>query len=175
MENQRVRLTKVMLKNSLIALMKEKTIYKVSIKELCELAGINRSTFYKHYQTEFDLLKDIENEYLETIREYLELSSIEDTLQNLLEYVADNIEVFKLLADDTPGSSFFERLLAMSFEKMTQNEEFIHLRREEEQEYLNKFILFGALSVVKAWIAKEPRETPSQINKVLIDLFTRFY
>ena len=54
-DNQRVRLTKRLLQDSLIELMKTKTIYKISIKEICELAEVNRSTFYKQrsYQNYF--------------------------------------------------------------------------------------------------------------------------
>ena len=44
-ENQRVMLTKQLLKESLIYLMKKKEIQKVSVSELCHNAGINRVTF----------------------------------------------------------------------------------------------------------------------------------
>ena len=48
--NQRILLTKTMLKNSLLELLQTETIQKVSIKQICQNAQINRSTFYKYYQ-----------------------------------------------------------------------------------------------------------------------------
>ena len=49
MENQRVYLSKKLLENALISLLKQKSLYKISIRELCEVASINRSTFYKYF------------------------------------------------------------------------------------------------------------------------------
>ena len=62
MENQRIRLSKTMLKNALIELLKTKNIEKISIYELCGQAQINRTTFYKYYGSQYDLLADIEND-----------------------------------------------------------------------------------------------------------------
>ena len=56
MENQRVYLSKKLLENALISLLKQKSLYKISIRELCEVASINRSTFYKYFSSQFDLL-----------------------------------------------------------------------------------------------------------------------
>ena len=52
-EDQRVMLTKRLLKDSLVSLLKEKTIFKITIRELCDTAGINRSTFYKYYDSQY--------------------------------------------------------------------------------------------------------------------------
>ena len=64
MENQRVRLSKMLLKNALIKLLKEKPLEKITIYELCAEAQLNRVTFYKYYGSQYDLLTDIENDCL---------------------------------------------------------------------------------------------------------------
>ena len=46
----RVRYTVHMIQNIFLELLKEKPIAKITVKEICERAEINRSTFYKHYQ-----------------------------------------------------------------------------------------------------------------------------
>ena len=60
-ENQRIALTKRLLKESLMQLMSEKNLSKITVSELCETAGINRSTFYNHYGCPADVLIEIEN------------------------------------------------------------------------------------------------------------------
>lgn len=55
----RVRYTKLVLKNALLKLMQTKPINKITVKEVCELAGLNRATFYAHYGNCFDLLESI--------------------------------------------------------------------------------------------------------------------
>lgn len=174
-QNQRIRLTKMLLKNSLIELMKQKNIYKISIKEICENAGVNRSTFYKHYDTEFDLLNDIEMQYLNTIDEYLSLAEREAMLQKLLEYVVENIDVFELFLQDTPGNDFFERLIKICFAKMAYEENLVNFGKDMSAEYLYHFIVYGALSVVKVWIEKQPRETPTEMNRILLRIIKNFF
>ena len=44
-ENQRITLTKRLLKESLVRLMEAKSLQKISVSELCKDAGINRATF----------------------------------------------------------------------------------------------------------------------------------
>ena len=61
--DRRVLYTKMFLKESLLELMKEKPIDKITPTELCRHAGINRNTFYKHYYTTRDLLQEIEEEF----------------------------------------------------------------------------------------------------------------
>lgn len=55
--DRRKRYTRKVLKESLISLLKDKPISSVTVKEICELADINRSTFYTHYNDQFDLLE----------------------------------------------------------------------------------------------------------------------
>ena len=66
-ENQRVKLTKRLLREALISLMEEKQIQQISVRELCEKAEINRSTFYKHYGAPENILQEIQQELITSI------------------------------------------------------------------------------------------------------------
>ena len=67
-EDQRVRLSRQLLRSALIVLLKEKNINKISVREICDAAEINRTTFYKHYGNPYDLLEDIENSLCAVLR-----------------------------------------------------------------------------------------------------------
>ena len=41
-----------------LALMAKKDFEYITVKEICEVAGVNRSTFYLHYETMSDLLSE---------------------------------------------------------------------------------------------------------------------
>ena len=64
-EDRRIAMTKRLLKAALIELLKEQDIYHISIRELCERADVNRTTFYKYYGSQFDLLTDMEKDMLD--------------------------------------------------------------------------------------------------------------
>ena len=59
-QDLRVAVTKRMIQEALIRLLKNKPIDKIKVNELCEESGINRATFYRHYETLQDILREIE-------------------------------------------------------------------------------------------------------------------
>lgn len=77
-ENQRVKLTKKILKESLGKLLQTKSLHSISVRELCEAAEINRSTFYKYYGTPNDLFSEIQNDFLTHINESLDMNDYPD-------------------------------------------------------------------------------------------------
>lgn len=58
----RVRYTKMVIKQCFFRLIRQKSISKITVKEICEFAQINRSTFYKYYADPYDLLEKLEEE-----------------------------------------------------------------------------------------------------------------
>ena len=62
-ENQRIRLSKKMLKDALIEILQTSNFQNLSITEICSKAEINRTTFYKYYSNERDLYDEIESDF----------------------------------------------------------------------------------------------------------------
>lgn len=60
----RVRYTRMRIREAFLACLAEKPVSKITVKELCDMAEINRATFYKHYADPFDLLDKLEGEAL---------------------------------------------------------------------------------------------------------------
>ena len=56
---------KARIRQAFTKLLREKPIQRIAVKELCQEAGVNRSTFYAHYQDIYDLLTKIEEDMLE--------------------------------------------------------------------------------------------------------------
>ena len=66
-DNRRVTMTKLLIKNALLELLEHKELSNISITAICETADVHRSTFYKYYSTTADLLREIEQDYLDRI------------------------------------------------------------------------------------------------------------
>lgn len=66
-EDRRVKYTKMVLKESFLNLLEKKDISRITVKEICEDADINRATFYTHYTDVYDLQKKIEDEFLDNV------------------------------------------------------------------------------------------------------------
>lgn len=59
MEDKRIVRTKRILKQTMIKMLADSSFEQISVKQLCELAGISRVTFYTHYNDKYDLAEDI--------------------------------------------------------------------------------------------------------------------
>ena len=62
--DRRVRKTRLKLNESLMILIKDKNINQITVKELTDLADINRKTFYLHYKDIFDMVDNIKEQLL---------------------------------------------------------------------------------------------------------------
>ena len=66
-EDRRVRRTKKLLTQALTQLLQEKQAKEITVKELTELADMNRGTFYLYYKDIFDMLEKIEDSLFEAL------------------------------------------------------------------------------------------------------------
>ena len=63
-QDARVRYTKMIIQVNFIALLKQKPLNKITVKEICEMAEINRATFYRYYLDVYNLMEQLEDEIL---------------------------------------------------------------------------------------------------------------
>jgi len=63
-ESRKVQYTSMVLGDGLIELMKTKAVEKITVRELCDLANVHRSTFYIHYEDIYALLRVVEEDAL---------------------------------------------------------------------------------------------------------------
>ena len=67
----RIEKTRQSIINAFIELRSHKELERITIKELCEKAQINKSTFYAHYQDIYHLSDTLETEVVVSIMENL--------------------------------------------------------------------------------------------------------
>lgn len=80
----RVRRTQTYILDAFMAILSEKSFKSITVKEITQRAGINRATFYAHYQDKFDLL----NAALQAIFE----SELEQNALNVCHYSRANLK-----------------------------------------------------------------------------------
>ena len=170
-ENQRVTVTKKMLKDSLISLLAERSIYKISVRELCDRAGVNRTTFYKYYDNQFALLTAIEEDVISLVREALSGGSGDylSSLTALCRYLDDNIVMVRLLLNNNIDDRFPEKI----FGRPQGREAFENVigRRavtEAQKAYLFSFMTYGGYQMVRMWANKEKRESPEELSRLIV-------
>lgn len=81
----RIQKTEKAIKNAFLELRARKPLEKITVKELCELALINKSTFYSHYEDIYALSEAMEQETV---------ASIIGSIDHLKDYTTDNPDAF---------------------------------------------------------------------------------
>ena len=64
MTDMRIVKTKRKARKAMITLLKEKKYDDISVKDICETAGISRGTFYLHYKDKYDLVQQYQAEFV---------------------------------------------------------------------------------------------------------------
>ena len=96
-ENQRITLSKRLLKEALLRLLTRKQLDQITVSELCGEASINRATFYRHYGTPRDVLKDIEwdcsRELRSTMIKPRTMADIRKVTEHICVYLYDHADL----------------------------------------------------------------------------------
>ncbi len=108
----RVKRTRQMLIQALIDLIKEEGFQAISVQDLSERAGINRATFYAHFQDKFALLEYFIREGFQQEIDRRMLNSCKFSLQNLRTMIVAVCEfVTKAHSNCVPSQNQYESLI----------------------------------------------------------------
>ncbi|HIZ79597.1 MAG TPA: TetR/AcrR family transcriptional regulator [Candidatus Lachnoclostridium stercorigallinarum] len=169
--DRRIRKTKQQVRQSVTILLKQKRIQDITVRELAELADINRGTFYLHYRDVYDLLNQIEDELLDELESVLSKyqpgSILPNTAQiftDVYELVQRNSELAGILLGDNGEWNFINRLNQILREKCLRD--WVEHFRTENHETFDSYYIFiisGCMGLVQHWLKNGMKETPQEL------------
>ena len=177
-ENQRVMLTKRLVREALIGLLETKSIERISIRELCAQAGINRSTFYAHYGSQADVLADIASHYLADISRVIAAADIRDQsdviqrVTTVLEYMQSHIQLSRMLLGNYADKSFAVRLISLPQIQEMLSGALAGTEEVEKQDCI-VFTVNGSYRLIEEWINAEDRVLPQIEARNILTLARR--
>ncbi|MCM1043308.1 MAG: TetR/AcrR family transcriptional regulator [Corallococcus sp.] len=168
----RVILTQKMFKTAFFQLMKEKSIQEITIRELCSVAGVNRGTFYSHYEDIYDLLHRIEdemyNEFIEVVQKtLLAAQSMSVFYTELFKFFKNNSEMCTMMLSRNSDQLFVQKLLNYG------EQLFVLLYRDKigiNEKSLRAYYTFisgGCLSILRVWVNNGFSESVEEMSGLL--------
>lgn len=169
---------------ALISLLKKKSFEYITISEICETAGVNRSTFYLHYETIGDLLNETARFLLNDFLSYFsgdvksvslnladcelgELVFICDKyLSPYLIYIKDHKEIFgtALLHNKTFGfEDVYKRMFENIFNPILDR---FHYPIDDRQ-YVMMYYLNGVNAIILEWLKDGCSKTIKEISEII--------
>ena len=153
------------LTEALFLLLKEKPLKEISIKELCDRAGLSRLSFYRNYSSKEDILKQhltgITSVFLDSTSVNFRTTPRREFIVNLLNHMADHKEIISLLLNN--GLSY---MVKEGFdEAFTRSIDVYH-------DPYRCYAASGAyFNLVYYWFLNDCKETPEQIAEMDLDVY----
>ena len=175
-ENQRIMLTRRLFKETLIEMLREKPIEKISVTELCKRAEINRSTFYAHYSVPKDVLLEIKRDFAAQIAESLrsldENATPKDAMRRICELIAENANLERIILSNSDDDEATEAAFGNIFGMWNIAAPFVCDRNlnEDARRLVTIFFHQGFFRVIREWIIHEIPITPVEIADIFSDI-----
>ena len=175
--------TAILMNEALISLLDKKDFKYITIKDICLKAGVNRSTFYLHYETIDDLLNEcstyITNKFYNYLNTYISDKNITSkidfaSIENLyfmtpeylvpyLTFIKENKKLYNTMMNysttlklDESYNKMFKEIFNPILERFNVD--------EYKREYILSFFLSGINSIVRIWLNNDCKE---DINKII--------
>jgi len=171
------------LKEGLLRSMLNTTISKITVSDLCKVAGVNRATFYNHYDTPTSVLRDIAYDYADMLHKiYYSTRSGKNTVSGAaveacLEYLHTKKQEIKILFSDNAENCMSGFALQIITDSVQNHKEEIAKSAESmEDTFLYAIITSSAaFALIKIWLTMDIKKTPKEIVELLVKVFGEKY
>ncbi|WP_367942115.1 TetR/AcrR family transcriptional regulator [Enterocloster citroniae] len=179
--DRRVRKTRRQLRECLISLLKEKKVQDITVRELTDMADLNRGTFYLHYKDVFDLLEKTEAELQDEFNQLVLKHDAVDLKQRpavifneIYSLVYENADLIEILLGENGDLNFVNRLKKLIREKCLKD--WMEVFRTGNPAVFDAFFSYiasGCVGLVQYWLQTGLKETPQQMAKLTEQIITQ--
>lgn len=176
--------TAVRMDEAFISILEKKPFEYITVSEICEKAGVHRSTFYLHYENTGDLLAEttqhIINGFLacfptdtSRITDRFSGCSLADLnyispeyLQPFLSYIRENRRIFSTVMACSGTLNFeqiFQKMFRYIFNPILERFEY----PPDDREYVIRFYLNGISAIVEKWIRDDCEKSIEEITAII--------
>lgn len=178
--------TAIKMDEALISLLEKKEFAYITVKEICEVAGVNRSTFYLHYENTSDLLRETTQYILDKHFSYYDVDAkdVVDRLDSFdqkelifvtheylmpyLTFIKENRRIFKIAIKEFQAMNMnkvYDKMFKYIFEPILAR---FHVS-PNKRPYVIKFYLTGVFAVVMEWLNNDCAEDINLVIEVITD------
>jgi AcrR family transcriptional regulator len=182
----RVRRSRRMLRDALIALMREREYGEISVSDIAERADLNRATFYLHYTDKQDLLQQSIDDVLAEIAEHFQhialetnltdASKVELLLLKMFEFIAQNADFYKVMLSkgDVQFTNQWQGLFREKLKHRISSQQ-PKMKITDETVPIDLLLAYtssACTGAIKWWFENDMKYTPQYLSKILSRLVT---
>ena len=167
--DRRVRKTRAQLRKCLSTLLETKKVQNITVKELAQMADINRGTFYLHYKDVYDLLDNIQRDLLKAFESILttiapDTDNLVPFIEALFLFIYKNKDMSKIFLHEDLEASFSSELRSkLRVCVFNKYKAFIKQKNMPYFELYYDFIISGTVGLLVRWVDSEFEMSPHEL------------
>ncbi|MFS9157871.1 TetR/AcrR family transcriptional regulator [Streptococcus gordonii] len=182
MVQKRKTSTKEDIKEALIQLLSEEKFENISISKLCKRAGINRGTFYLHYEDKYQMIDSLKSDIISQL-----YSFFEEERESPKKLMTANFHILRAnerLINALTRSHYinfreaireFLTSIILSDKQEVSTKLFLEGNFQIPQKYALEIFLSSVEGVVSLWIAGGAQEEPEEITDMILTTYNYEY
>lgn len=161
-------LTVQALEQSFKELMRMNTFEKITISDITQRCGVNRQTFYYHFQDKYELLNHIyKQEIIEPFTKELSFDNWNENLYHMFVTMQQDRIFYKnaFLHSNEEFSAFLFQMAVMVFQDATNRLQ-LKLNRQitrEDEAFISAFFAYGITGMILEWVRSGMKDTPQEL------------
>ncbi len=181
-ENRRIRMTKSMITEAMTELCERgEPVAKISVSELCALAEVNRSTFYKYYSGPEELFQEMEEKFICELSKFMNPdihSDIAAGMHAMCKYISQNKRIARIVINNNVNPNFPEKLFSLPVlqdsAKIFLTKSFGNAIDPKNLKYIYLFFVYGGYNLMRVWLNADDPESYEEIAETILTLLRSF-
>lgn len=177
-----VSITKKAIATSFKHILKNKNFEKITIAEITAACGLNRQTFYYHFQDKYDLINWIfYQEAIMVIRKGLTIENWDSKVLELLTTMKNDEHFYQTTLKDIDGTEFQNYLFTVTKEIFLEmiehlssdrkmNVEIVPVMTPEKKTFSAEFLSYGVVGMIIDWAQNGMKQSPEEITSSIKDI-----
>ncbi|WP_334329294.1 TetR/AcrR family transcriptional regulator [Companilactobacillus sp. HBUAS59699] len=159
--NRRAQYTRQVIQDAVLSLLEDKSINDIKVTEVCKLADINRTTFYRYYDDVFKCVEGIETEFIESLDADEDLKP-EQAFEKVLNAFYNQKRLSNLVFVEGK-TKLLDRI-----QQTVENSGKGKPQLDEDDQYQEVYMMSGMMAIMKQWVKNGMIETPKELSKIMI-------
>lgn len=173
-ENRRTKITKLLLTDSFLHLLEQKPLARVTVKDICDYADLNRSTYYRYFADPYDQMAKLEVEIIEEMASHIDIDiskkkpfsstdGLYPAIKQILDYIDSKQDMFRILLSNNSDSNLQKDILTVLAEKLLPKD----FNAPIEKVVLQKFIFIsnGSFGIIYHWLMTNAPDSTEELAK----------
>ena len=143
---------------------------KITVKELCERARINKKTFYRYYDVLDDLLEETQNvfiqEYLKRVENYRIPEELDKINREFFLYSVEKGRVYEIITCISSYHTIRNKMVNTVMSQTWGQSSWLRLLDPSMQDILLEFIQSSSIAIYRKWVADGKRISLNEIIEI---------